>query len=76
MTRDEFELRDCCSLHASCDILYIVIYYSTHTRKNVIYADTWSDMNFSPCVHVCPLIVHGEQPMKMYTEVTLLYNNE
>ena len=29
-TRDEVEWRDCCSLHA-------VIYYSTHTRTNVIY---------------------------------------
>ena len=75
MTRDEFELRDCCSLHASCDILYIVIYYSTHTRKNVIYSFYTIKIQ-KPCVHVCPLIVHGEQPMKMYTEVTLLYNNE
>ena len=23
---------------------------------------------------VCPLIDHGQQPMKMHTEVTLLYN--
>ena len=23
---------------------------------------------------VCPLIEHGQQPMKMHTEVTLLYN--
>ena len=33
-TRDEVEWRDCCSLHA---VASSVIYYSTHTRKNVIY---------------------------------------
>ena len=27
-----------------------------------------------PSVCVCPLIAHGQQPMKMHTEVTLLYN--
>ena len=32
--RDEVEWRDCCSLHA---VTSSVIYYSTHTRKNVIY---------------------------------------
>ena len=32
--RDEDEWRDCCSLHA---VTSSVIYYSTHTRKNVIY---------------------------------------
>ena len=31
-----------------------------------IFAD-----NIFPCV--CPLIDHGQQPMKMHTEVTLLY---
>ena len=25
-------------------------------------------------IYVCPLIDHGQQPMKMHTEVTLLYN--
>ena len=33
-TRDEVEWRDCCSLHT---VTSSVIYYSTHTRKNVIY---------------------------------------
>ena len=33
-TREEVEWRDCCSLHA---VTSSVIYYSTHTRKNVIY---------------------------------------
>ena len=33
-TRDEVEWCDCCSLHA---VTSSVIYYSTHTRKNVIY---------------------------------------
>ena len=33
-TQDEVEWRDCCSLHA---VTSSVIYYSTHTRKNVIY---------------------------------------
>ena len=33
-TRDEVEWRDCCSLHA---VTSSVIYYSAHTRKNVIY---------------------------------------
>ena len=32
--RDEVEWRDCCSLHA---VTSSVIYYSTHTWKNVIY---------------------------------------
>ena len=31
----------------------------------------WSDMDLTPSV--CPLIHHGQQPMKMHTEVTLLY---
>ena len=33
-TRDEVEWRDCCSLHA---VTSSVIFYSTHTRENVIY---------------------------------------
>ena len=33
-TRDKVEWRDCCSLHAETSS---VIYYSTHTLKNVIY---------------------------------------
>ena len=32
--RDDVEWRDCCSLHA---VTSSVIYYSTHTRENVIY---------------------------------------
>ena len=59
-TRGEVEWRDCCSLH---NVTSSVIYYSTHTRENVIY------------LCVCHLIDHGQQPMKMHTEVTLLYNN-
>ena len=90
---------DCCSLHAVTSYL---IYYSTHTRKNVIYLFytikiqmvywrilghekrttnplTWSDVVLKPsvcvcvCVCVCAFIDHGEQPMKMHREVTLLY---
>ena len=34
-TRDEVKWRDCCSLNAVT--ASSVIYYSTHTRKNVIY---------------------------------------
>ena len=33
---------------------------------------TWSDVNLTP--FVCLLIDHGQQRMKMDTEVTLLYN--
>ena len=33
-TRDKVEWRDCCSLHT---MTYSVMYYSTHTRRNVIY---------------------------------------
>ena len=33
-TRDEVEWRDCCPLHA---VTSSVIYYSKHTRGNVIY---------------------------------------
>ena len=33
---------------------------------------TWSDVDLTPSV--CPLIDHREQPMKMHTEVTLLFN--
>ena len=29
---------------------------------------TWSDVDLTPSV--CPLIDHGQQPMKMHTEVT------
>ena len=32
--REKVEWRDCCSLHA---VTSSVIYYSTHTQKNVIY---------------------------------------
>ena len=31
-------------------------------------------MDLTPSVCMCPLIDHGQQPMKMHTEVTLLYN--
>ena len=31
------------------------------------------DLTSSVCVCVCPLLDHSEQPMKMHTEVTLLY---
>ena len=34
ITRYEVDWRDCCSLHA---VMSSVIYYSTHTWKNVIY---------------------------------------
>ena len=96
-TRDEVEWCDCCSLHV---VASSVIYYSTHTRINVIYlfytifikqiqivyqriflggarkkknksADViWRGFDV---ICVCPLIDHGQQPMKMHTEVTLLY---
>ena len=36
----------------------------------------WRDMAWiwrHLCVCVCPLIDHGQQPMKLHTEVTLLY---
>ena len=85
-TRDKVEWRDCCSLHA---VTSSVIYYSTHTRKNVTYlfytikiqmvytkkknksADViWRGFDV---ICVCPLIDHSQQPMKMHTEVTLLY---
>ena len=32
-----------------------------------------TDVDFTPRVCVCRLIDHGQQPMKMHTEVTLLY---
>ena len=32
------------------------------------------DWNGFDVICVCPLIDQGEQPMKMHTEVTLLYN--
>ena len=31
-------------------------------------------MDLTPSVCMCPLIDQGQQPMKMHTEVTLLYN--
>ena len=37
---------------------------------------TWSDVDFTPSVCVCPLIDHDQQPMKMHTEVTLLHKEE
>ena len=40
-------------------------------KKNILL--TWSDVDLTSSVCVCPLVGHGKQPMKMHTEVTLLY---
>ena len=111
---NEVEWRDCCSLHS---VTSSVIYYSTHTRKNVISivlcnknskgllkilghvwgigkdknkpSDViwhhltssdiiWRHLTSSDVIWrhlcICPLLDHRQQPMKMHTEVTLLYN--
>ena len=34
---------------------------------------TWYGVDLTPSVCVCPLIDHGQQPMKTHTEVTLLH---
>ena len=85
MTRDEVEWRDCCSSHA---VTSSVIYYSTHTRKKCnlfvlynknskvylkIFGARKKKKKSADVICVCPLIDHGQQPMKMHTEVTLLY---
>ena len=36
---------------------------------------TWSDVDLTPSVCVCPLIDHCNRWMKMHTEVTLLHNS-
>ena len=93
-TQDQLEWCDC-SLHA---VTSSVIYYSTHTWKNVIYLfytikiqmvywRSWGQLKKEKQVRwrdmawiwrhlcVCPLIDHSQQPMKMHTEVMLLYND-
>ena len=59
---------------------------STHTRKNVIFfldlknsngllKDLGGMKKEKQVSFVCPLIDHGQQPMTMHTEVTLLYEH-
>ena len=84
--------RNCCSLPA---VTSSVIYYSTHTRVNVIYLfysiniqmaywsifGAWKKKN-KPADVIwrrsvwCVCVLRGQQPIKMPTEVTLLYNME
>ena len=93
MTWDEVEWCGYCCWHA---VMSSVIYYSTHTWKNVIYLFytikiqmvywrilgakkgkqvCWRDLTWIwRHLCVCPLIDYGQQPMKMHTEVALLYN--
>ena len=80
--RDEVEWRECCCLYA---VTSSVIYYCTHMRTNVIYliytkkmklfeGGAWKMKNKSAdVICACPLIDHGQQPMKIHTEVTLFY---
>ena len=57
---------------ATSSVTSSVIYYSINPRENVIYLFyIWRHL------YVCPLIDdRGQQPMKMHTEVTLLYNSQ
>ena len=47
--------------------------FGAWTKKNKSADVIWRGFD-AICVCVCPLIDHGQQPMKMHTEVTLLYN--
>ena len=70
MTRDEVKWRDCtCSLYAGTSS---VIYYSTHTGKYNLYVLYNKNLNGLYWSIWEALIDHGQQPMKMHTEVTLL----
>ena len=64
-TQDEVEWRDCCSLHA---VTFSVIYYSTHTRKNVIY--------LFYTIKIQILIDHGQQPIKMVVRSHVIVKNK
>ena len=67
----------------SCDVFCDLLQY-THKEKcylfvlynknsNGLLKDFWGMKKEK---QLCPLIDHGQQPMKMHTEVTLLYKME
>ena len=56
---------------------YLFVFYNKNSNGLLNDFGAWKKKNKSADVYltssVCPLIDHGQQPMKIHTEVTLLY---
>ena len=66
------------STRARKNVIYLFYTIKIHllgTRERKTNLLKWSDVDLTPSVCVCPWIDHGQQPMKMHREVSLLYNH-